>query len=99
MLRRPLLLTAWAAYGLLITGCAAHTPQSAPILTLPQAARTPCQLPMMPDNPTISDLEVTHDARGLMLAVCDGRRDLAVQAFDAQSRALAPPSRPFWRFW
>jgi hypothetical protein len=56
-------------------------------------------LPMMPDNPTISDLEVTHDARGLMLAVCDGRRDLAVQAFDAQSRALAPPSRPFWRFW
>jgi hypothetical protein len=97
MLRRPLLLTVWAAYGLLITGCAAHTPQSAPILTLPQAARTPCQLPRLPDSPTIADLEVTHDARGLMLAVCDGRRDLAVQSFDAQSRALAPPSRPWWR--
>jgi hypothetical protein len=28
--------------------------------------------------------------------VCDGRRDLAVQAFDAQIKALTPPSRPFW---
>jgi hypothetical protein len=33
------------------------------------------------------------------VALCDGKRDLAVQAFDAQSRALAPPPRPFWRFW
>ncbi len=97
MPRRPWTLLAWTVFGLLITGCAAHTPQSAPILMLPQAARMPCQLPMMPDNPTISDLEITHDARGLMLAVCDGRRDLAVQAFDAQSRALTPPSRPWWR--
>jgi hypothetical protein len=48
---------------------------------------------------TIADLEIAHDARGLMLAVCDGRRDLAVQSFDAQVRALTPTSRPFWRFW
>ena len=97
MLKRPLTLTAWLAYALLITGCASSPPQSAPVLTLPEAARTPCQLPTLPDSPTIADLEVTHDARGLMLAVCDGRRDLAVQAFDAQSRALTPPSRPWWR--
>jgi len=99
MRTRPWTLTVWLAYGLLITGCAKPIPQSAPILTLPEAARTPCKLPTLPDSPTIADLEVTHDARGLMLAVCDGRRDLAVQAFDAQSRALATPSRPFWRFW
>jgi hypothetical protein len=30
------------------------------------------------------------------LAVCDGRRDLAVQSFDAQQRALTPPPKPFW---
>ena len=99
MQRRPLTLTVWLAYGLLITGCASSPRPSVPILTLPEAARTPCQLPMLPDSPTIADLEVTHDARGLMLAVCDGRRDLAVQAFDAQQKALTPPSRPFWRFW
>jgi hypothetical protein len=33
------------------------------------------------------------------VALCDGKRDLAVQAFDAQSRALTPPPRPWWRFW
>ena len=97
MLRRPWTLTVWLVFGLLITGCASSPRPSAPILTLPEAARTPCQLPRLPDSPTIADLEVTHDARGLMLAVCDGRRDLAVQSFDAQSRALAPPSRPWWR--
>ena len=99
MQRRLLTLTVWLAYGLLITGCAKSTPPSAPLLALPEAARTPCQLPTLPDSPTISDLEVTHDARGLMLAVCDGRRDLAVQAFDAQQKVLTPLPRPFWRFW
>ena len=99
MLKRPLTLIAWLVFGLLITGCASSPRQSAPVLTLPEAARTPCQLPTLPDSPTIADLEVTHDARGLMLAVCNGRRDLAVQSFDAQSRALATPPRPFWRFW
>lgn len=97
MLKRPLTLTAWLVFGLLITGCASSPRQSAPVLTLPEAARTPCQLPTLPDSPTIGDIEVTFNARGLMLAVCDGRRDLAVQSFDAQTRALTPPSRPWWR--
>lgn len=99
MLRRPLTLAVWTVFGLLITGCAAHTPQSAPVLTLPLVARMPCQLPTLPDSPTHGDLEVTYLARGQMLAVCEGRRALAVETFDAQSRALAPPSRPFWCFW
>jgi hypothetical protein len=53
----------------------------------------------LPDDPTYADLDATYAARASALAVCDGRRDLAVQSFDAQTRALTPPSRPFWRFW
>lgn len=69
------------------------------MLTLPEAVRTTCRLPTLPDSPTQADLDAAYLARGEAVAVCDGRRDLAVQAFNAQTRALAPPSRPFWRFW
>jgi hypothetical protein len=67
------------------------------MLTLPPAARERCRLPVLPDNPTYADLDATYAARASALAVCDGRRDLAVQAFDAQTRALTPPPKPFWR--
>jgi hypothetical protein len=99
MLRRPLTLAVWTVFGLLITGCAAHTPQSAPILTLPEVARQPCKLSFLPESPTEADLEAGYADRGVAVALCDGKRDLAVQAFDAQSRALTPPPRPWWRFW
>ena len=69
------------------------------MLTLPTVARTPCQLPTLPDSPTIGDLEATYLSRGQMLAVCDGRRALAVEAFDAQQRALQPIPRPWWRIF
>jgi len=98
MPRRPWTLLVWTVFGLLITGCAAHTQQSAPpILTLPAVARTPCLLPVLPDSPTLADLDATYAARASALAVCDGRRDLAVQSFDAQTRALTPSPRPWWR--
>ena len=99
MRRRPLLTSGLIAFALLTSACAGSSPASAPILTLPQAARTPCRLPVLPDSPTQADLDAAYLARGEAVAVCDGRRDLAVQSFDAQSRALAPPPRPFWRFW
>lgn len=71
-----------------------------PILTLPDAARQPCVLPVLPDNPTQADLDAAYLARGQAVALCNGRRDLAVQAFDAQQRAITPPvSRPFWKVW
>jgi hypothetical protein len=99
MLTRPLTLTVWLAYGLLITGCAKPPPAIAPTLTLPEVVRQPCRLSFLPDSPTEADLEAGYADRGVAVALCDGKRDLAVQAFDAQSRALAPPPRPFWRFW
>jgi hypothetical protein len=78
------------------SGCATSSPPSAPLLTLPEVAREPCRLPVLPDSPTYADLDATYVARAAALAVCDGRRDLAVQAFDAQTRALQPPPKPFW---
>jgi len=96
-MRRPLYL--WSgliACALTISGCATTPPPSAPILTLPPVARQPCLLPVLPDSPTLADLDATYAARASALAVCDGRRDLAVQSFDAQTRALTPPPRPFW---
>jgi len=96
-MRRPLYL--WSgliACALTISGCASVPPPSAPILTLPPVARQPCLLPLLPDSPTQADLDATYAARASALAVCDGRRDLAVQSFDAQTRALTPPPRPFW---
>jgi hypothetical protein len=92
----PLLKSGLLACALTISGCATTPPPSAPILTLPPVARQPCRLPVLPDSPTNADLDATYAARAAALAVCDGRRDLAVQAFDAQTRALTPPPKPFW---
>ena len=92
----PLLKSGLIACALTISGCATVPRLSAPILTLPPVARQPCLLPLLPDSPTQADLDATYAARASALAVCDGRRDLAVQSFDAQTRALTPPSRPFW---
>ena len=97
MRRRLYLKSGLIACALTISGCATTPPPSAPILTLPPVARQPCLLPVLPDSPTLADLDATYAARASALAVCDGRRDLAVQSFDAQTRALTPPPRPFWR--
>lgn len=82
-----------------MTGFCASGPEFAPpLLTLPQEARKTCEASILPPNPTNADLDNGYDVRGAQIAICDGRRDLAVQAFDAQQRAIQPPPRqPFWR--
>jgi hypothetical protein len=97
MRRRLYLKSGLIACAATMTGCASHIPQSAPVLTLPEAARTPCQLPILPDSPTVADLDAAFTARAAAIAVCNGRRDLAVQSFDAQIKALTPAPRPWWR--
>ena len=39
------------------------------------------------------------DHAGIISTAHRTRQTVKHDAFDAQSRALAPPSRPFWRFW
>ena len=96
MPRRLFLTSGLIACALMTSACVTSSPVSAPILTLPPVVRETCRLPVLPDSPTQADLDATYAARASALAVCNGWRDLAVQAFDAQQRALTPPSRPFW---
>ena len=95
---RPFLTSGLIACVLMTSGCLTASPASPPppLLTLPAEARKPCVLPVLPESPTEADLEAAYMARGQNLALCNGWRDLAVQTFDAQQRALQPPPRPFW---
>lgn len=97
-MRTPPLLTSGLIACALLTNACASRPASAPLplLTLPDVARQPCRLPVLPEAPTQADLDAAYLARGEAVAVCDGRRELAVQAFDAQQRAIQPPPRPWW---
>ena len=58
--------------------------------------REPCRLTTLPDNATLADLDRAYAARATDLALCEGKRLLNEQAFDAQQRALQPPPRPWW---
>lgn len=74
---------------LMTASCAGSLPISVspPRLILPQAARTPCRLNRLPDQPTLADLEASYMARGLALAECDAARGLAVETLDAERAA------------
>jgi len=99
-MRRSLLRPSAPIACMMLTGFCATAPDVAPpMLTLPEEARKPCLIATLPADPVQADLDAAYNVRGSQIAICDGRRDLAVQAFDAQTRALTPPSRPFWRFW
>ena len=90
----------------MIASCAASLPTSAPPprLSLPAAATTHCVLPVLPDAPTLADLEVSYAERGARLVACDVARRLAVETLQAE-RAIQdrwreetsrPPRRRFW---
>lgn len=96
---RPFLTSGLIACVMLTGGCATQVPASAPLLTLPDIARERCGVAVLPANPTQSDLDAAYAVRGSQVAVCEGKRALAVEAFDAQQRVLAPPPKPFWRRW
>lgn len=58
--------------------------------------RQPCTLTVLPDNATHADLDRAYAARATDLALCEGKRALNEQAFDAQQRAMQPPKRSIW---
>ena len=72
---------------LLLTGCSAvmrPTYADPPRLTIPAIAEQPCQLPMLPADPTQSDLEAAYIARGGQIVTCDAARNLAVETLKAE---------------
>lgn len=85
----PWTLTAPLVCALMTASCAGSVPTSAPPprLPLPGTATAPCQLPRLPERPTVADLEVGYVERGAALAHCDAARALAVDTLLAE-RAL-----------
>lgn len=75
----------------MIASCAGSPPISRvapPRLTLPEAARRPCALAILPADPTTADLEAAYLERGAQIAACDGARRLAVETLDAERAML-----------
>jgi hypothetical protein len=82
MRKRLLTLTVLSACASLASGCATFmrppAPPTAPKVDLPQAATQRCPVYRLPANPTMADLEAGFNIRGLQIAECDSRRQLAV---------------------
>jgi len=72
---------------LMTASCAGSLPTStvAPVrLSLPEAARRPCALAVLPAEPTAADLDAAYVQRGAQLLACDGARRLAVETLLAE---------------
>lgn len=88
-----------------LTGCVAHPSRTIapPRLDVPAIAREPCSLPRLPAGATMADLERSYAARGAEIALCDARRELAVETALAQRELLdrwmneRPSTWPPWR--
>lgn len=81
-------LSALSACSLLIASCAGLSRPPAdvppPRLSIPTEATTACQLPTLPERPTLADLEAAYVARGVALLRCDGARELGVETLRAE---------------
>ena len=105
MPKRPLIPIACAVCAITTASCAATPPIStaAPRLDLPEAARLPCEMAVLPDAATLADLEAAYVQRGEQLVRCDGARRLAVETLLAERaladewRAEADTPTPPWR--
>ena len=101
MARRGFLTPAFAG----VTVCAGLTSACAssihslavavPQIEMPPAARQPCEIFVLPPEPTEGDLDRGLALRGAQIVACDSARRLAVETFDAQQRLSEPP-RPRW---
>lgn len=84
---RRLILLVLTAFAPLISSCASSVQPFAirpPQRPIPDAARRPCPLPILPASPTLRDLEDAYVARGAALVSCDVARQLAVDNHDAE---------------
>lgn len=87
---RRLNLTVLLACATLIAGCASRPPLSAVArIEMPAEAVRPCSLYVLPEAPSVADLELGYATRGAQLVACNAARDLAVQTQRAE-RALTP---------
>lgn len=88
---RPLTLTALAVSAGLTTACAASPPISKaapPRLAVPAEAERPCGLAVLPDRPTLGDLEAAYGRRGAQIVLCDSARRMLLETLQAERRAI-----------
>ncbi len=58
-----------------------------PKVETPAITRERCQLYVLPESPTLGDLEIGYATRGAEIVSCDARREVAVMAKDRQDEA------------
>ena len=89
MLKSCLRLIVPIGCAIMTANCATSRPPfvAPPRLTLPDEAVQPCQLAVLPDRPTLADLDAAYVKRGAQLVACDAARALAVETLMAE-RAL-----------
>jgi hypothetical protein len=90
----------WIRIGLLacaptIASCASSpTLPAAPRIEAPPEARRTCEIHLLPERPTLADLEIGYATRGAQIAACDAARRLAVQTHDAEHALEEEARRP-----
>ncbi len=97
----PWKTAALIACAAMTASCAGSPPIStvAPArLVLPEAAKRPCALAVLPAEPTTGDLDAAYVLRGAQIVACDAARRLAVETLlaertmqDAQYGLKRPP--------
>ena len=83
----PWTLCGLSACMLMIANCAGSPPISTvapPRLVLSEAAGRPCALAILPEAPSLADLEAAYLLRGAQIVACDGARRLAVETLMAE---------------
>ena len=83
---RRLIPPALLACATLTASCASWPQASsiAPRVEMPAEAARACGLYVLPETPTLSDLEVGYLTRGAQIVACDAARALAVQTHAAE---------------
>lgn len=73
---------------MLTAACASSRPTlpAAPRIETPPEAARPCALYILPERPTLSDLEIGYATRGAQIVACDAARRLAVETHAAEHR-------------
>jgi len=81
-----------------IASCASSlTLPAAPRIETPPEARRTCEIHLLPERPTLADLEIGYATRGAQIAACDAARRLAVETHEAEHALEEEARRPVRR--
>lgn len=79
-----------------LTASCAASPRmltAAPQIVMPAEAKRPCSLHLLPEKPTVADLEIGYVTRGAQVVACDAARRLAVDTHEAEHMLERSPAK------